>query len=314
MKRRGIGRIASWVAVSVSVVVVAAGSSMPAQAAFPGQNGRIVFDTVFGFWNAGVPSQIYSVRPDGAGMRQLTDVGSGSAAWNPAVAPDAGRIAYVFSSDGSNDQVWTMRSDGTGQRLLVDEPEWADTNPSFTANGQRVLYSRCGSYVVPFRTCKIVSVRLDGSDQRTIIDGLWHPTNPVMSPGGSTIAFVSDDGGYDARIWLADPDGRHQRVIGPNNILVERLSWSPDATRLVFTDARNDRLYTIRADGTGLRQIVADSIFGAWSPDGARIVSMFLGPQDLVGRLQITKTDGSDPRTVVADVPGVGYSDWGVAR
>jgi Tol biopolymer transport system component len=315
MGRRRIGWVVSGLVVLSTAVTVVASSLSPAQAAFPGQNGRIVFDTVWSFWNGGSPSsQIYSVQPDGGGMRRLTEVGPGSAAWHPAVSPNAARIAYVLSAEGTGDQVWTMRSDGSGQRLLVDEPEWSDTSPSFTADGNRVVYSRCGSYVAFYRTCKIVSVKLDGSDQRTIIGGLWHPTDPVMSPDGSTIAYVSDDGGYDARIWLADADGRHQRVVGPNTILVERLSWSPDGTRLVLTDARNARVLTIRVDGTGLRPVVSDSIFGAWSPDGARIVSKFTSQTDFDGPLRSTRPDGSGPVTIVPASFGVGYSDWGIAR
>ena len=121
-----------------------------------------------------------------------------------------------MTREGRNDQVWIMRADGSHQHRLVHEPAWSGNGPSFTAGGHRVLYSRCGNYVAFYFTCKIVSVRLDGSGLRTIIGGTWHPYDPVMSPDGSKIAYVSDAGGIEGRVWLADADGTNRSVIGPD--------------------------------------------------------------------------------------------------
>jgi Tol biopolymer transport system component len=307
----GTGRIAALTAV---VVVLASFVTLApsAGATAPGPNGRIVFDTVFGFWNAGMPSQIYTILPDGSDMQQLTDMGDGSAAWHPAFSPTANRIVYVVSSEGNNDQIWIMRADGSHQRPLVDEPDWADSGPSFTAGGQRVLYSRCGPYVPPFYTCRIVSVALDGSHARAVVGGTWHPTDPVASPDGSTLAWASDAGGYEARIWLQDADGANRREIGPP-VGFERPMWSPDGTQLVVTGYRTSTLYTIGADGNGFVEIAPGAIFGAWSPDGTRIVSA-VDFGDGTTQLQTIAADGGDPIPLVDPSMYAGYSDWGVAR
>ena len=297
-------------AVIVSMGVIAAPT--PAQAAFPGENGTIIFDTVSVFWNGAGPSNIYAVDPDGAHLRQLTDVPDGSGAWHPSVSPAADRIVYVMSRDGRNDQVWIMRADGSHQHRLVHEPAWSGNGPSFAAGGHRVLYSRCGNYVAFYFTCKIVSVRLDGSDRRTIIGGTWHPFDPVMSPDGSTVAYVSDAGGIEGRVWLADADGTNRSAIGPT--FTERLSWAPDGSRLTFTGGhRNGGSFTMDADGNDVNEILAGSLVSAWSPDGASIVSHVEGPNGY-GPLRITGTDGSDPLEIVDAYLGVGFVDWGVAR
>jgi TolB protein len=309
--RTVLARVVAWTAVSAVVPITSVGALAPAHAAFPGDNGRIVFDTIWSYWNFGGTSQIYSVRPQGSDLRQLTDVASGSAAWHPAVSPDGSRIAYVVSSADSNDQVWVMHADGSHQRAVVDGPAWSNSSPSFAAGGRRLLFTRCGSFVPPFFTCRIDSVRLNGSGLRTVIGGTWHPYDPVMSPDGSTIAYVSDVGGYDSRVWLADADGRHRRVVGPRRILLERLSWSPDGTHLVFTDSRFVKVYSMRADGTGLHAIASKSVFGAWSPDGTRIVSIH-APDSGSGPLQVMKKDGSDRTRIVKGSLRPGYSDWGI--
>jgi Tol biopolymer transport system component len=205
-----------------------------------------------------------------------------------------------------------MRANGSHQRVLVDEPAWADAGPSFTADGRRVLYSRCGGYIPPFFTCKIVSVRLDGSGRRTVVGGTWHPGDPVMSPDGSTLAYVSDAGGYEARVWVADADGAHRHAITPP-VGFERVMWSPDGTELVVTGYRTGSLFTSAADGTGLEEIAPGVIFGAWSPDGSRIVgSVDFG--DGSSQLHTYAADGSDATPIVDASLWTGYSDWGVAR
>ncbi len=307
--------ISLWrLAVAVAATILVIGAA-PARAAFPGENGRIVFDTAWTWFNGQGMSEIYSVAPDGSHLRRLTHMGPEASAWHPAVSPDASLIAFMVSAENSNDQVWIMWADGSHQRPLVDEPEWGDSGPSFTAGGRRVLFSRCGGYVEPYRTCKIVSVRLNGSGMRTIIGGTWHPSDPVMSPDGSQIAYVSDAGGREARIWLADVDGGHQRPL-VGTAFVERISWSPDGTQLVFTGYRDGGRYMISADGTGLQLVAPHSLFAAWSPDGTRIVWKVEGAEaDLgFGPLRSTNPDGSDPVDIVDASMGVGYSDWGVAR
>ena len=306
-------RVASWIVAALTTLTIVGTAAPPARAAFPGENGRIVFDTVWAFWNGRADaSNIYSVQPDGSDLRQLTDVKAGTWAWHPAVSPQATRITYVVSADGKNDQVWLMHADGSHQRRLVHEPGWSQSGPSFTANGRRVLYSRCGNYVAFYWSCRIVSVRLDGSGTRTIIGGTWHPSDPVMSPDGSRIAYVSDAGGYDARIWVADADGGHRTVLGPD--FMERLSWSPDGTHLAYTAFRTDGVFTIATDGSDLQEILPSSIFGAWSPDGSMIVSKLIGSDEGFGPLHVTAADGNDPVPIVDVSYGVGYSDWGIAR
>ncbi len=279
----------------------------PALAAFPGANGRIVFDNLFSG-----SSQIYSVRPDGTGLRQLTNFPEGSWAWQPRVSADGRSIVFLVSTEGENDQVWLMRSDGADQHPLAPEPDWSGGGPGFTPDGERIVYSRCGSYVPAYRTCHIVSVRRDGTGMRTIVGGTWHPVEPVVSPDGSTVAYVSDKGGYDARLWLVDADGTDARTIGPT-FGVERLSWAPDGSRIAFTgNFRHGAIHTIAPDGSDREKVVPHAIFPAWSPNGRWLVYR----TGSSGDLERARADGTHATSVVSSdaVPEIAFSDWGVAR
>ena len=258
------------VAVAATILVVGAA---PARAAFPGENGRIVFDTAWTWFNGQGMSEIYSVAPDGSHLRRLTHMGPDASAWHPAVSPDAS----LDRLHGQRREQQRPGVDHAGRRI-PPAAAWSTSPTGVTA--AELHRGRTPGAVLPvwrirrafYRTCKIVSVRLNGSGMRTIIGGTWHPSDPVMSPDGSQIAYVSDAGGYEARIWLADVDGGHQRPL-VGTAFVERISWSPDGTptrvhglprrRPVHDRGRRDR------SAVWSRRI---SLFAAWSPDGTRIV------------------------------------------
>jgi len=56
-----------------------------ARASFPGENGLIVFDTL-----NGSASQIYTIRPNGSDLRQLTGLNEGGTAFVRTGPPTAG--------------------------------------------------------------------------------------------------------------------------------------------------------------------------------------------------------------------------------
>jgi Tol biopolymer transport system component len=306
-------RVSRWwrrlATLTVTAITLVLGASVPpTQAAFPGANGRIVFDDA----DSG-SSDIYSVRPSGSGLKKLTDTPKGTSAWQPRVSADGRTVVYVVSTDGENDQLWVMRSDGTKERPLTKEPDWTHGGASFTPNGARIVYSRCGNYVAFYWTCRIVSVLRDGTGMRTIVGGTWHPNEAVISPDGSTVAHVSDRGGYDARLWLVDADGSNPRTIGPT-FGVERLSWAPDGSRIAFTgDFKVGNIYTIATDGSDLDKVVRGpfAILPAWSPDGLWLVYL----NGTTGELKRARIDGTHVSTVVTGdaVQGILFSDWGVA-
>jgi Tol biopolymer transport system component len=308
--RRRLGLLVIVVTTLVGTIGAA-----PARAAFPGTNGRIVFGAI----RVGSGrSQIYSVRPDGSGLQQLTHVPTGSSAWKPHVSADGERVVFVVSTQNQSDQLWLMRWDGTHQRPLTAERRFSPaTNGTagFTPNGRRIVYSRCGNYVGFYYTCKIVSVRRDGTDMRVVVAGRWHPKEPVVSPDGSTIAYVSDKGGYDARLWIVDADGTDRRAINADFRFIEGLSWSPDGSRIAFGGInvkRRLKVYTIAADGTDLQPVMPAATFPAWSPNGDWLIYLSEGR----GRFERARPDGTDVSAVVdpSVLTVIDISDWGVTR
>src|SRR2546428_112063 len=106
----------------------------PAQATFPGTNGRIAFST-----DNGDDPQIFTVNPDGSGETQLTfdDSGHSSA---PEWSPDGTKIAFDSNKGGLISAVWVMKADGSNQHRLT-APELEAFYPDWSPDGAHILFT-----------------------------------------------------------------------------------------------------------------------------------------------------------------------------
>lgn len=288
---------------ALALLLAAAAAASLATAAFPGENGLIVFDT-----QDGGASQIYTIRPNGSDLRQLTDESSGGTAITPHWSADGRLIVYAGDQTG-NREIYVMNADGSGKRQLTNNSEFDNSWPSLSPDGSTIVFSRCSRFL---GTCDVAAMRSDGSRIRPLVGGYWHHGQTVFSPDGRQIAFSSDRTGYDLLLWTLNRDGTDlQLVTRPKERFFfqsDLPDWSPDGTRLTFTGARGE-IFTIRPDGNNLRAITPpDSgfIFASYSPDGRKMVVR--GPDGL----STMNADGSG----LVVIPGVPLeatvSDWGV--
>lgn len=284
-------------------------SAPPANATFPGGNGLIVFDTSDRPNIDGGSSQIYTIRPDGSGTHQLTHLGPGHNAFDPHWSPDGRRIVYVSDIAGSA-AVWVMQSDGAHSRQLFSDPGYDHFSPSWSPDGHRLVLTRCSQFL---RTCALAVVRCDGTGLHVIIDGNWNFGQPVWSPDGRWLAYTSDKGGFDARLWVVRTNGDDPHAIAPASLVADRPAWSPDSRQITFTgDPVNGRLFAIHRDGSGLRALTqGGSIYGTWSPDQRRLVLLSFSSGQPA--LAVANSDARAQTTIVS-LPGIARSDWAVAR
>jgi dipeptidyl aminopeptidase/acylaminoacyl peptidase len=143
--------------VSCLVVACAFGLASPAQAAFPGKNGKIA---------VGVTSQvdryeflfnIYAGNPDGSGWTALT---SDNLSYTPAWSPDGRKIA--FGSDrGGNSGVYTMNADGSNATRLTTDPA-VQGLPAWSPGGSKIAFVRSGD---------VYTMNADGSEFAQISAG-----------------------------------------------------------------------------------------------------------------------------------------------
>lgn len=174
----------------------------------------------------------------------------------------------------------------------------------------------------------------DGSQQMNLTNNPASDSQPVWSPDGTRIAFVSRRDG-DSEIYVMGADGS-----SPMNLSAHPDSdyfpvWSPNGARIAFMTSResigpildatpkiiipfNVEIFVMNGDGTGQTNLTDDPAwdgYPSWSPDGDHIVFetdrdrddglIILGLvlDDLEKEIYVMDADGTDP-TRLSNSPG----------
>ncbi len=264
--------------------------AVPAQATFPGSNGRLVFQRP-----VGGQMDLFTVAPNGSALRRITSTTTSEdkAEWSP----DGRHLAFSRSGrSGVPEEIATTDAAGGSLRVLT---HFGSTSaaPTWSPDG-RIAFFTLRDFPPtaaddPPPPAELYSMTSDGGDLQRLTNDARIQTDAAWSPDGSTIAYSQwqavpgQAGVFDIGVALMNRDGTNRRPLlaasGKRDVLTQ--SWSPDGRRIVFelatshpsgraSGSRQGDIAVINADGTGLRRLTRTSALESepvWSPDGRQI-------------------------------------------
>jgi Tol biopolymer transport system component len=181
---------------------------------------------------------VFLMQPDRSGLAQLTtNVNLDSA---PMLSPGGVRVAFERSDPAGGADIWVVNADGTNEIAITQTNQFEDW-PSWSPDGTRLMFTR--SSVEGRQALNEIVIRTVS------------PTARLEPPESDTVVF------------------RHQSNSADVVVLVP--TWSPDGSLVAFTSNKDgaSQLYTIRVDGSDLKQLTAAGANGrpTWSPDSSTI-------------------------------------------
>jgi tricorn protease len=214
---------------------------------------------------------LYSARPDGSDLVQLTRDSTWDVRWPSADA--AGRIVYELDGelhvlntrDGTDRKLdITVPDDGLASRPHHQSVERFVEDVALSPHGTRALFTARGDvFTVPAE---------HGPTRNLTHSSTAHDKGARWSPDGRKIAFISDMSGEEELYLIAqDGSGAPERLTTNGDMMRYAPAWSPDGTYLAFSD-KAGRLWMLEVATKRLTQVAADSSGRLgdqyWSPDG----------------------------------------------
>ena len=343
-----VSRRRAALAAGLLAVVVVGTVAAVTHATAPAQDGRIAF--IRFHLSSMLWSEVYVVGADGTGERKVTHPPRGWRDIDPDWAPDGSRIVFARRPPNPDrpDKIWSVKPDGSDATRLTPACVscWPEDNyPAFSPDGHRIAFVRFYGGPAPLDRLMVADSNLQHPHGVFSFGiGSFTPNLgcPSWSPNGRRLAFYRAN--VNSRrykpvngqaIFTVGVDGRGLHQVTPWRLRAgcEGLDWSPNGTRILFRtephQPNNDsggNLYTIRPDGTGLRQLThfnpRDEAPGAlrggsYAPDGNSIVFATYHGAVILGRdaehpdVFVMAADGTDMRPVTRNPEFESDPDWG---
>jgi Tol biopolymer transport system component len=213
-----------------------------------------------------------------------------------------GLIVYAQELRPEHYQLFTIRPDGSGTKQITRVVNAA--NPDWSPNGKTIV-----AEVVSNSGAGITLLSPTGTVIRNLTPK-GYQGQPSFSPDGKWIVYERDIAPGNNGVWLMRSNGTGLRRVTRNPFGRGECScdtdpnFSPNGKLITFvrikTAQRQQALFAVRPNGTGLRQLTPYSwnvaIKHDWSPDGKLIVlttnADYLRPNESANLVTI-RPDGS---------------------
>jgi TolB protein len=304
--------------VAIAAVMLMTLGVLPAHATTPGENGRIAFRQYFD--DAHTRGAIFTIRPNGTGLIQVTHRGKVAYDHQPVWSPDGKWIAFHRVEEGKPSRIFKVRPDGSDLTLLsLDPSAGEDGYPAWSPNGKRIAFHRFNDGT---GLDALFVMRADGTHVRKI-PGMGHYQGLGIarySPDGGHLVFSASSKRGSAAFTIR-LDGTHARRVTPWALGAGAYDWSPDGRWLLIEshgDGWQRNVFLVHPNGTDLHAVThtytgGESNWGglAFSPDGTMIAAAHTGVGKVNPDIWVMRLDGSGLRDLTNSLIFDSAPGWG---
>ncbi|MFB3853742.1 MAG: prolyl oligopeptidase family serine peptidase [Vicinamibacterales bacterium] len=224
--------------------------------------------------------------PDGRAIAFLSaDDGPEGPPGDPIVISRYGYKSWSGMSDNRRWHIYMVTLADRKVKQLTSGP-WQDHSIAWSPAGDEIAFVS-NHEADPDRTHNydIFAVRPSDGRVRQITKTKGCEYAPVWSADGKMLAYLAgvrpittqESSAEDTHVWTLTASGGEAREAAPSlDRRANSVQWAPDGPNLYFTaqDRGNTTLYAAAADGTGLRQVVAErGSVGPFSPGPKGLVA-----------------------------------------
>ena len=186
---------------------------------------KIIFSRYADKW------ELYSINPDGSGFTELASGGQATGATSYSWSSDGSKIVYTSDeADPGETDLWIINPDGSNKTRLTfyGSPGLYSSQASFSPDGTKIAFVLANNNLSN-STSVIHTINVDGTNNQGLASIGTRNLNPVWSPDGDYIAFISNEDQNDQwDIYLIASDGSDQTRL-TNNAGATNLNpqWIP---------------------------------------------------------------------------------------
>ena len=323
-------------ALTGTVVMLVLAMSPLASATVHGRNGRVALRQYLN--SAQTHGAIFTIKPGGTGLRQVTHPARGVITTEPDWSPSGRWIVYHREKQGREPRIFKIRPNGSRRinlsRTSCTKGCLGEAFPSWSPHGKRIAVQRDSCGAGPNNLLTVYVMRADGTHVRRVTQTgatcasshRFESHAPQWAPSGNRLAFERFDHKREKQaVFTVRLDGTGVRRLTPWQMDASQPDWSPNGRWIVFRTQEQSEtrgnIALVHPNGTGRHLITHGGNTHKWlscsfSPSGNRITAARVPGFGAAGNADVytMNVDGSDRKNVTHSNAWESAPDWGSRR